>query len=34
MELESLVKKVIQSAYNVRLQLPVGFWNLYIKKPY
>lgn len=25
MELESLVKKVIQSAYNVRLQLPAGF---------
>ena len=25
MELESLVKKVIQSAYNVRLQLPAVF---------
>lgn len=25
MELESIVKKVIQSAYNVRLQLPAGF---------
>ena len=25
MELESLVKKIIQSAYNVRLQLPAGF---------
>lgn len=25
MELESLVKKGIQSAYNVRLQLPAGF---------
>lgn len=25
MKLESLVKKVIQSAYNVRLQLPAGF---------
>lgn len=25
MELERLVKKVIQSAYNVRLQLPSGF---------
>ena len=25
MEPESLVKKVIQSAYNVRLQLPAGF---------
>jgi GxxExxY protein len=24
MELESLVKKVVQSAYNVRLQLPAG----------